>query len=60
VGDVGEVTFILRPSGKVRFGDAIVDCVAEADFLDKGCKVEIIEIHGNKVIVRSVKDQEQE
>jgi membrane-bound serine protease (ClpP class) len=60
VGDVGEVTFILRPSGKVRFGDAIVDCVAEADFLDKGSKVEIIEIHGNKVIVRSVKDQEQE
>jgi membrane-bound serine protease (ClpP class) len=60
VGDIGEVTSILRPSGKARFDEAVVDCVAEADFLDKGCKVEIIEIHGNKVIVRSVKDQEQE
>jgi membrane-bound serine protease (ClpP class) len=57
VGDVGEVTSILRPAGKVQFGEAVVDCVAEADFLDKGSKVEIIEIHGNKVIVRSVKDQ---
>ena len=60
VGDRGEVVTRLRPSGKVQFGDAIVDCAAQGDFLDKGTEVEIIKIRGNKVVVRSVKNQEQE
>jgi len=51
-GDVGEAITILRPAGKARFGDAVVDVVAEAEFLDKGNEVEITEIHGNRVIVR--------
>ena len=52
IGDLGEVVSILRPTGKAKFGDAIVDVVAEGDFLDKGTKIEIIEIHGNRVVVR--------
>ena len=52
VGEVGEVMLILRPTGKAKFGTAIVDVVAEAEFLDRGTKVEIIEIHGNRVVVR--------
>lgn len=52
VGDVGEVTSILRPTGKARFGDAVVDVVATAEFLEKGTKVVIIEIHGNRVVVK--------
>jgi len=54
VGDIGEVVSTLRPTGKARFGNAIVDVVAEAEFLDKGAKVEIIEIHGNRVVVKAV------
>ena len=57
VGDVGEVVSILRPTGKTKFGEAIVDVVAEAEFLDKGTKVQIIEIHGNKVVVKKIEDQ---
>jgi membrane-bound serine protease (ClpP class) len=53
-GDKGQVVSILRPTGKARFGDAIVDVVAEAEFLDTGTKVEIIEIHGNRVVVKAV------
>lgn len=52
VGDVGEVVSTLRPTGKAKFGDAMVDVVAAAEFLDKDTKVEIIEIHGNRVIVK--------
>lgn len=52
LGDAGEVISILRPTGKAKFGDAIVDVVAEAEFLDKGTKVKIIEIHGNRVVVK--------
>jgi len=53
IGDTGEVVSILRPTGKARFGDAIVDVVAQGDFLNKGTEVEIIEIHGNRVIVKA-------
>ncbi len=52
MGDSGEVVSKLRPTGKAKFGDAIVDVVAEAEFLDKGTKVEIIEIQGNRVVVK--------
>ena len=56
VGDLGEVVSKLRPTGKVQFGDAVVDCVAEAEFLDKGTKVKIMEIHGNRVVVKAVEN----
>jgi membrane-bound serine protease (ClpP class) len=57
VGDVGEVISILRPTGKAKFGDAIVDVVATAEFLGRGTKVEIIEIHGNRVVVKRKEEQ---
>jgi membrane-bound serine protease (ClpP class) len=60
VGETGEVVSTLRPTGKAKFGDAIVDVVAEAEFLDKGCKVEIIEIHGNKVVVKKCSTENEE
>ena len=53
VGDIGEVVSTLRPAGKAKFGDCVVDVVAVAEFLDKGTKVEILEIHGNRVVVKA-------
>ena len=55
-GDIGEVVSTLRPTGKARFGNSIVDVVAKAEFLDKGTHVEIIKIHGNRVVVKAVKE----
>ncbi|MHC4655906.1 MAG: NfeD family protein [Planctomycetota bacterium] len=54
VGELGEVVSRLRPTGKAKFGDAIVDVVAEGEFLETGTSVEIIEIHGNRVVVKAV------
>lgn len=54
-GDIGEVVSTLRPTGKAKFGRAVVDVVAEAEFLEKGTKVEIIEICGNRVVVKAAK-----
>ena len=56
IGDVGTVTSALRPAGKARFGDAKVDVVATAEFLPRGAKVEIIEIHGNRVVVKAIEN----
>jgi membrane-bound serine protease (ClpP class) len=55
IGDIGEVVSTLRPAGKAKFGHCVVDVVAVAEFLDKGTKVEIIEIHGNRVVVRAAR-----
>jgi membrane-bound serine protease (ClpP class) len=54
VGDIGKVTSKLRPAGKARFGQAVVDVVATAEFVDVGTEVEVVEVHGNRVVVRGV------
>jgi membrane-bound serine protease (ClpP class) len=56
VGDKGTVVSKLRPAGKARFGEAVVDVVCQADFLDIGTQIEIIEIRGNRVVVRKISD----
>ncbi|MFA5553704.1 MAG: NfeD family protein [Phycisphaerae bacterium] len=53
VGDVGQTLTMLRPTGKAKFGDSVVEVLCKGEFLDKGTKVEIIEIKGNRVIVRT-------
>jgi membrane-bound ClpP family serine protease len=52
VGDVGEVVSRLRPAGKARFGEALVDVVATGEFLDRGTPVVIIGIYGSRVVVK--------
>lgn len=52
VGDVGEVVSRLRPAGKARFGDALVDVVAVGEFLNVGTKIEITGIYGSRVVVK--------
>jgi membrane-bound serine protease (ClpP class) len=56
VGSTGVATTKLRPAGKARFGDTLVDVVAMAEFLDVGTNVKIVEIHGNRVVVKSVEN----
>ncbi len=56
IRDRGEVLSALRPSGKAVFGDAVVDVIAQGDFIKKGTQVEIIEIQGNRVVVWPVED----
>jgi len=55
VGDIGEVVSPLRPAGQARFVHATVDVVTVGEFLENGTKVKIMEIHGNRVVVRETK-----
>ncbi len=54
VGDIGEVVSPLRPAGEARFAHATVDVVAEGQFLEKGARVKIMDIRGNRVVVRAL------
>lgn len=51
-GDRGVVISPLRPSGTAEFAGAVVDVIAQAEFIEKGNAVEITEIHGNRVVVK--------
>lgn len=54
VGNRGKVVSPLRPTGTAQFGAAQVDVVAQAEFLDRDTEVEVIEIHGNRVVVKKI------
>ena len=52
IGQAGEAFTTLRPSGRARIGGKLVDVVAEGDFLDPGTPIEVVDVAGNRVIVR--------
>jgi membrane-bound serine protease (ClpP class) len=56
LGETGTAVTPLRPSGRGRFGEEILDVVTQGNFLDTGTRVEIIRIQGNRVIVDAVPD----
>lgn len=54
LGDCGTVEGVLRPAGKARFGDVLVDVVSEGEFIGSGTRVTVIERAGNRIVVRQV------
>jgi len=59
VGKVGVAKTLLRPAGKMVLEDRKIDCVTEGDLVPAGRKVEIIEVHGARVVVRAVEEDEE-
>ncbi|MCK4375239.1 MAG: NfeD family protein, partial [Candidatus Brocadiae bacterium] len=41
----------LRPAGRAEFGDRLLDVVTEGGFIEKGARVQIVEIRGSRVVV---------
>ena len=54
LGQHGVTTTQLSPSGKVRFGDRLVDVVSDGDLVARGSEVEVIEVKGSRVVVRTL------
>ena len=54
LGAIGGAATSLRPAGKVQFGDQYVDVVAEGSFVQPGTRVQVVEIEGNRVVVKEV------
>ncbi len=53
LGQQGVTTTQLTPSGKARFGNALVDVIASGEVIDRGADVVVVEAYGNRVIVRA-------
>jgi membrane-bound ClpP family serine protease len=54
LGAIGVAATPLRPAGKVQFGDDFVDVIAEGSYVLPGSRVQVVEIEGNRVVVKEV------
>jgi len=52
LGTEGTATTQLTPGGKARFGDMLVDVITDGDVVARGTKIEVVELQGNRVVVR--------
>lgn len=53
-GEVGRTTTPLRPSGKARFGELLVDVTADGFWIGADVPVEVIEARGSRIVVKRV------
>ncbi len=53
LGSHGHATTQLTPSGKARFGNQLVDVIADGEVIGRGAEVVVVEVQGNRVVVRS-------
>lgn len=53
-GQRGVAVSVLRPAGKAMFADRYVDVVSDGPYVQPGSVVEVIEVAGNRVVVREV------
>ena len=54
LGAIGVSVTTLRPAGKAQFGDEFLDVVAEGDYVEPGKRLQIIEIEGNRIVVKEI------
>ncbi len=55
-GQIGVTTSVLRPGGKAKFGEEILDVVSQGDMLPKGTSVRIVGSSGSESIVEAMKE----
>tara|TARA_B100000029_G_scaffold516418_1_gene629680 strand:+ start:5456 stop:7654 length:2199 start_codon:yes stop_codon:yes gene_type:complete len=56
IGQVGGAVSVLRPSGKARIGENLVDVVSDGPFINPGTSVEVVRVEGNRVFVRETEE----
>jgi membrane-bound serine protease (ClpP class) len=56
VGEVGVALTALRPAGRAEFGEWLLDVVTEGDFVEKGARVQVTEVRGNRVVVQPYRE----
>jgi len=55
LGKTGMVTSICRPVGSANFEHKKLEVVTMGEFIEAGTPVEVIEVEGNRVVVREIK-----
>lgn len=53
IGDTGKTTSRLNPIGKARINNQVIEVKSFSDFIDQGASIEIVDIEGNKITVKT-------
>ncbi|MBI84727.1 MAG: hypothetical protein CMJ81_16155 [Planctomycetaceae bacterium] len=54
LGQDGTTTTKLTPAGKARFAEELIDVVSQGELLPANTTVQVVEVHGNRVVVARV------
>ncbi|MGV3486649.1 MAG: NfeD family protein [Planctomycetaceae bacterium] len=54
IGQIGRTSGPLRPTGRIRIGEHLVDVTTEGDFVDNDVAVKVISRQGYRIVVRPV------
>lgn len=57
VGRSGVTVTPLRPCGKARIGDEVIQVVAKGDWMDEGAAVKVCEHEGNRIVVKTIEKE---
>ncbi len=52
VGETGRSTTDLKPTGKARFGDLIIDVSADGCYIETDNLIEVVDVQGRRVVVK--------
>jgi membrane-bound serine protease (ClpP class) len=52
LGRKGVAETLLRPAGKARIGDSLVDVVSEGAFVQPGTSIKVVAVDGTSIVVR--------
>jgi len=47
----------LRPAGRAEFGEGPIDVVTEGGFVERDARVEVVAVHGARVIVQKIAEE---
>ncbi|MBP8604800.1 MAG: hypothetical protein KBI46_03010 [Phycisphaerae bacterium] len=56
VGDRGAAVTPLRPAGTARIGGTLYDVVCQAEFIDKASVIEVVQVSGNRIVVKKIEE----
>ena len=54
MGKTGDVIARCRPAGIAEFDGVRLDVVSKGEFIEKGVRIEVIEIEGNRIVIKAV------
>jgi len=57
VGSEGVTATQLTPSGKARFGNRLVDVMADGEIIPRGTPIVVAEVRGSRVLVRRASEE---
>lgn len=56
IGQEGTATSQLRPAGYAQIGDRRIDVITQGGMIAKGDRVRVIEVEGNRVVVKRIEE----